>query len=162
MRDELHGSATAYGVIGMAAAAGIAVGALLGGRDADTARRLRWIVLSAGVIAAAVVVAGLAPSLLLLGGVWSVLGVANGALNTSTAFLGSIIVGNGINYPILVLTRYDEERAAGQPVAAAVSVAVSQTARATALVRASAKVKAASVRIITSSAWRRAACRRPS
>lgn len=87
VRDELHGSATAYGLIGMAAAVGIAAGAVLGGRDADTARRLRWIVQSAGVMAAALVVAGLSPSLLLLGAAWAVLGVANGVLNTSTSTL---------------------------------------------------------------------------
>jgi hypothetical protein len=36
-----------------------------------------------------------------------------GALNASTAFLGSILVGNGINFPIIVLARVDEERRAG-------------------------------------------------
>jgi MFS family permease len=87
VRDALHGSATAYGLIGMAAAAGIAVGSVLGGREATTERRLRWIVLAAGVIAGSVVVAGLAPSLLVLGAAWTLLGVANGALNTSTSTL---------------------------------------------------------------------------
>lgn len=87
VRDELHGSATAYGLIGMAAAVGIAAGAVLGGRDADTSRRLRWIVLSAAAMAAAFLVAGLSPSLVVLGGAWAVLGVANGALNTSTSTL---------------------------------------------------------------------------
>jgi MFS family permease len=87
VRDALHGGATAYGLIGMAAAAGIAVGSVLGGRDATTERRLRWIVLAAAVIAASVVVAGLAPSLLVLGAAWTILGVANGALNTSTSTL---------------------------------------------------------------------------
>src|SRR5262249_52104192 len=38
-----------------------------------------------------------------------------GYLNGSTAFMGSIVVGNGINFPIIVLGRYEEERRAGRP-----------------------------------------------
>jgi predicted exporter len=38
---------------------------------------------------------------------------AFGYLNSSTAFLGSIIVGNGINYAIVLMSRYEEERARG-------------------------------------------------
>ncbi|HET8616630.1 MAG TPA: MFS transporter [Actinomycetales bacterium] len=87
VRDSLHGTDTAYGLIGMAAAAGIAVGSLLGGRDATTRRRLRWIVLAAGAMATCLVVAGLAPTLLVMAAAWSLLGIANGALNTSTSTL---------------------------------------------------------------------------
>ncbi len=36
-----------------------------------------------------------------------------GYVNSSTAFLGSIIVGNGINYAIIFMSRYQEQRAAG-------------------------------------------------
>ena len=36
-----------------------------------------------------------------------------GYLNTSGAFLGAIILGNGINYPIVLLSRYKEFRARG-------------------------------------------------
>ncbi len=39
--------------------------------------------------------------------------VAFGYVNSSTAFLGSIILGNGINYAIILMARYQEERAAG-------------------------------------------------
>ncbi|MDX2019134.1 MAG: MMPL family transporter [Deltaproteobacteria bacterium] len=39
--------------------------------------------------------------------------LAFGYLNASTAFLGSIILGNGINYGIILLSRYEEERAHG-------------------------------------------------
>jgi len=39
--------------------------------------------------------------------------LAFGYLNASTAFLGSIILGNGINYGIILLSRYEEERSAG-------------------------------------------------
>jgi predicted RND superfamily exporter protein len=44
----------------------------------------------------------------------SLLGVR--VLNSNTAFLGSIIVGNGINFGIIQLARYMEERRAGQNV----------------------------------------------
>lgn len=37
-----------------------------------------------------------------------------GYLNASTAFLGSIILGNGINYGIILLARYQEDRARGE------------------------------------------------
>jgi MFS family permease len=87
VRDSLHGSDTAYGLIGMAAASGVAVGSLLGGRDATTARRLRWIVLAAGVLAVCLVAAGLAPTLLVVAAAWALLGVANGVLNTATSTL---------------------------------------------------------------------------
>jgi len=46
----------------------------------------------------------------------SLLGVR--VLNSNTAFLGSIIVGNGINFGIVQLARYMEERRAGQTVQA--------------------------------------------
>ena len=39
--------------------------------------------------------------------------LAFGYLNSSTAFLGSIIIGNGINYAIVLMSRYEEHRARG-------------------------------------------------
>jgi len=45
-------------------------------------------------------------------------------LNSNTAFLGSIIVGNGINFGILLLARYVEERRRGMPTREALVVAV--------------------------------------
>jgi predicted RND superfamily exporter protein len=39
--------------------------------------------------------------------------VAFGRLNAATSFLGSIIVGNGINYSIIYLARYTEQRRSG-------------------------------------------------
>ncbi|HEY4012916.1 MAG TPA: MMPL family transporter [Polyangiaceae bacterium] len=47
------------------------------------------------------------------------------AVNSNTAFLGSIIVGNGINFGIVLLSRYVEERRAGFPVRASLERAVS-------------------------------------
>jgi predicted RND superfamily exporter protein len=46
------------------------------------------------------------------------------SLNSNTAFLGSIIVGNGINVGIILLARYREERARGLGVEQALVVAV--------------------------------------
>ena len=48
-------------------------------------------------------------------------------LNPNTAFLGSIIVGNGINAGIILLARYLEERRRGSPVAAALPAALKGT-----------------------------------
>jgi predicted RND superfamily exporter protein len=45
-------------------------------------------------------------------------------LNSNTAFLGSIIVGNGINFGILLLARYVDERRAGSGVREALEIAV--------------------------------------
>jgi len=59
---------------------------------------------------------------------------AIGYLNTNTAFLGSIILGNGINFGIILLARYREERI-GRPdatVEEALTVAVRRTAQPTA------------------------------
>ena len=55
-----------------------------------------------------------------------------GYLNTNTAFLGSIILGNGINFGIIMLARFREERATpGISTERALSVALSATARPT-------------------------------
>jgi hypothetical protein len=46
------------------------------------------------------------------------------ALNSNTAFLGSIIIGNGINFGIVLLARYAEERRDGADVERALTVGV--------------------------------------
>jgi predicted RND superfamily exporter protein len=48
-------------------------------------------------------------------------------LNINTAFLVSIIIGNGINTPIMLLARYGEERHKGQSVLGALAGALSAT-----------------------------------
>jgi predicted RND superfamily exporter protein len=53
-----------------------------------------------------------------------------GYVNTTGMFLGAIILGNGINYPIVLLSRYREFRARGQPPAAARREAVQNALRA--------------------------------
>jgi hypothetical protein len=56
-----------------------------------------------------------------------------GYLNTNTAFLGSIILGNGINFGIILLARFREERtlASGVSTERALAIAIAHTARPT-------------------------------
>lgn len=56
-----------------------------------------------------------------------------GALNSATGFLGAIIVGNGINYAIVQMARYEEERRRGLAVTGATRVAIATTWRGTGL-----------------------------
>jgi predicted RND superfamily exporter protein len=54
--------------------------------------------------------------------------LAIGYLTSQTAFLGSIIVGNGINYSLILMARYMEERRhKGRDVTDAIAVSLSQT-----------------------------------
>ena len=55
-----------------------------------------------------------------------------GYLNSQTAFLASIIVGTGINYGIIFMARYQEERRAGVAVEAALAASICNTIKATA------------------------------
>lgn len=57
--------------------------------------------------------------------------LAFGYLNAATAFMASIILGNGINYAIVQAARYQEERRAGRSAAQAAVVSVVRTGRAT-------------------------------
>ncbi len=57
--------------------------------------------------------------------------LAFGYLNSSTAFLGSIIVGNGINYGIMLIARYEEERSAQVPIREALINAIAGVWRGT-------------------------------
>jgi predicted RND superfamily exporter protein len=52
-------------------------------------------------------------------------------LNSNTAFLGSIIVGNGVNFGIIQLARYVEERRAGASIERALEVALEGTRKGT-------------------------------
>ena len=54
-----------------------------------------------------------------------------GYLNANTAFLGSIVIGNGINFGIVFLARYLEERRRGQPVEQALTDTMHYTFQAT-------------------------------
>jgi len=57
--------------------------------------------------------------------------LAIGHLNSNTAFLGSIVVGNGINAGLILFARYAEERRGGAAPATAMTTAVASTWRAT-------------------------------
>jgi predicted RND superfamily exporter protein len=57
--------------------------------------------------------------------------IAFGYLNSSTAFLGSIIIGNGINYAIVLMSRYEEHRSRGSDSAEALRCALGGTWRGT-------------------------------
>jgi len=57
--------------------------------------------------------------------------IAFGYVNSSTAFLGSIILGNGINYGIILMSRYEEYRAAGNATLAAMEHAIAGVTRGT-------------------------------
>jgi uncharacterized protein len=57
--------------------------------------------------------------------------LAFGYVNSSTAFLGSIIVGNGINYAIILISRYEECRAAGASTFDAMERAIAGVTRGT-------------------------------
>jgi predicted RND superfamily exporter protein len=50
-----------------------------------------------------------------------------GNLNSNTAFLGSIVVGNGINVGLILFARYIEERRRGKEPVVALEIAVSET-----------------------------------
>jgi predicted RND superfamily exporter protein len=73
--------------------------------------------------------------------------LAFGYLNSSTAFLGSIIVGNGINYAIVLMSRYEEERARGLKADAAMMGAIVGTWRATSVAALSASAAYASLTV---------------
>jgi predicted RND superfamily exporter protein len=57
--------------------------------------------------------------------------LAFGYVNSSTAFLGSIILGNGINYAIILMSRYEEYRASGETTFVAMQRAIAGVTRGT-------------------------------
>jgi hypothetical protein len=61
-------------------------------------------------------------------------------LNASTAFLGPIIPGNGMNFGLILLARYIEERRHGRDIDRATELAVKFTMKATALIAVAASV----------------------
>jgi predicted exporter len=61
-----------------------------------------------------------------------------GHLNSSTAFLGSVVAGNGINFGIILLSRYLELRRGGATHLPSLSVALARTARPTLIAAAAA------------------------
>ncbi|MEI7892883.1 MAG: MMPL family transporter [Myxococcales bacterium] len=53
------------------------------------------------------------PAIMGIGGAYAFATATFGYVNTPGAFLGAIILGNGVNYPIVLLSRYREFRARG-------------------------------------------------
>jgi uncharacterized membrane protein YdfJ with MMPL/SSD domain len=73
--------------------------------------------------------------------------LAFGYLNSSTAFLGSIIIGNGINYAIVFQSRYEEHRAQGAGPAESLRLALSGVWRGTLVAAVSASAAYASLMV---------------
>ena len=73
--------------------------------------------------------------------------LAFGYLNSSTAFLGSIILGNGINYAIVLMSRYEEQRAHGDDSSARDARALAGTWRGTLVAAISASAAYASLMV---------------
>jgi uncharacterized protein len=73
--------------------------------------------------------------------------LAFGYLNSSTAFLGSIIIGNGINYAIVLMSRYEEQRARGAAPYQALDSALSGVWRGTLVAAISASAAYASLMV---------------
>src|SRR5215471_757368 len=78
---------------------------------------------------------------------FAVADLAFGYLNSSTAFLGSIIVGNGINYAIVLMSRYEEHRSRGEAADLALRNALGGTWRGTLVASIAAAVAYASLRV---------------
>ncbi len=70
------------------------------------------------------------PALIGVGAAYAFAYFRFGYVNTTGMFLGAIILGNGINYPIVLLSRYQEFRARGQSPADARREAVQNALRA--------------------------------
>ncbi len=72
-----------------------------------------------------------------------------GYLNANTAFLASIVVGNGINFGIILLARYLEERRAGKLADEALTIAMKMSAAATGTAALAAGLSYASLMLTT-------------
>jgi predicted RND superfamily exporter protein len=78
---------------------------------------------------------------------FAVADLAFGYLNSSTAFLGSIIIGNGINYAIVLMSRYEEHRARGEAPGEALRAAIGGVWRGTLVASISASAAYASLMV---------------
>jgi len=91
-----------------------------------TLAALFLVLLGIGVYFRSVVSVGIIglPALIGVGGAYAFAAAAYGYVNSTGAFLGAIILGNGVNYPIVLVSRYQEFVAAGQAPAEARRTAV--------------------------------------
>jgi len=102
--------------------------------QAAWATGIAFLFIVAGVVwfyrsAWALVVVGF-PALMGVGAAYAFAWFRFGYVNTTGMFLGAIILGNGVNYPIVLLSRYGEFRARGQAPAEARREAVQNALRA--------------------------------
>jgi predicted MFS family arabinose efflux permease len=87
LRGTLGASSATFGLVGAALAAGIVAGSLVAGRTtSDANRALRAAVVATG-LAVAILIAGLAPTLVVFAVAWLVLGLMNGVLNVDVSTL---------------------------------------------------------------------------
>jgi predicted RND superfamily exporter protein len=71
------------------------------------------------------------PALIGVAAAFGLAQLAFGFVNLASAFMGSIVVGNGINFAIIQQARYQEERRAGAPALEAAATALRATSGAT-------------------------------
>ncbi|MGN6634060.1 MAG: MFS transporter [Oryzihumus sp.] len=90
VRDDLHASATGFGVVQAVFGAGAVLGSWLAGRAATDAARVRVLLVGFAGTALGVGAAGLAPSLVGLGAVFAMVGVANAAANAASGPLYAV------------------------------------------------------------------------
>ena len=117
---EQHGLVRGMAIATLLTLAAVLAGMLLYFRSAAAVLALGWS-LTVGALAA-----------------FAVTDLTIGHLNIASAFLSSIVVGNGINFGIILLGRYLEERRAGQSPDAARARAIAGTRRPTAAAAATA------------------------
>jgi len=90
VRDDLHASATGFGVVQAVFGAGAVLGSWLAGRAATDAARVRVLLVGFAGTALGVGAAGLAPSLVVLAVVFATVGVANAAANAAAGPLYAV------------------------------------------------------------------------
>jgi len=90
VRDDLHASATGFGVVQGVFGAGAVLGSWLAGRAATDAARVRVLLVGFAGTALGVGAAGLAPSLVVLAVVFATVGVANAAANAAAGPLYAV------------------------------------------------------------------------
>lgn len=89
VRSVLGAGPVGYGLVGAAFPVGMVAGALLGGRVGTTSAQVRAVLVALAGLALGVVVAGAAPTLLLVAAGFAVVGAANGLLNVA---FGALLV----------------------------------------------------------------------
>jgi MFS family permease len=87
LRGELGASTTTFGLVGGVLAAAIVVGSAVAAKARSDVVRARRTVAAALVLAIALALAGLAPTILIFAAAWAVVGVGNGMVNVDVGTL---------------------------------------------------------------------------